>query len=250
MLLTNNNLFKSSISHENIGITDLLKETWNRVTGYRYNYRTRLIPFWSLIIPTSSYFIGVYFLSIGLEKCMQGMIIAADKLLGENRRNYGIDQVEKEVVEEPYMNALTQLASQIGALTIMYPVENVINRLIVQGTRTIIDNTDTGFGVIPINTRYDGFLDCVHSIHETEGVFGFYKGVGSLMIETALQFAILKLAKIIAYHIFDSEWTTRSDRNAIKNLMSSSTPSISPNQQKLQQQQQQRSFDLQQNKIN
>ena len=165
---------------------------------------------------------------------MQGLITAGEKLFGEKRRSYGLDEVEKEVVEEPYMNALTQLASQIGALTIMYPVETVINRLIVQGTRTIIDNTDNGFGVVPINTRYDGFLDCVHSIHQTEGVFGFYKGVGSLMIETALQFAILKLAKVIAFHIFDAEWTTRSDRNAVKNLMSTGTPSISPNQHRLQ----------------
>ena len=135
------------------------------------------------------------------------------------------------------MNALTQLSSQIGALALLYPLETVINRLIVQGTRTIIDNTDNGVGAVPINTRYDGLFDCFHSINATEGVFGFYKGIGSLMIETAFHFALLKFAKVVAYRIYDSEWTTRADNNKIQNLMTSgintttgsSTPSsISP----------------------
>ncbi len=60
--------FKSGIINENIGLTDLMRETWNRVTGYKYNYRTRLIPFWSLILPTSLYFVGHHFLTVGLNK--------------------------------------------------------------------------------------------------------------------------------------------------------------------------------------
>jgi hypothetical protein len=57
------------------------------------------------------------------------------------------------------------------------------------------------------------------------------------MIETAFHFALLKFAKVIAYHIYDSEWTTKADNNKIQNLMTSgnyvatgsSTPSsISP----------------------
>ena len=141
------------------------------------------------------------------------------------------------------MSALTQLWSQVGALAIMFPVETVINRLIVQGTRTIIDNTDNGLRVVPINTSYDGFFDCVHSIHESEGVFGFYKGVGALMIETAIYFALLKFAKVVASRLYDSEWTSRADNNKIQNLMGAgyssattggcSTPSsISPTSQR------------------
>lgn len=140
-------------------------------------------------------------------------------------------------MEQPYVNALTQLMSQMGALVLLYPVETIINRLIVQGTRTIIDNTDNGLGVVPINTRYDGFFDCLNIINETEGIFGFYKGIGSLMIETAFHFALLKFVKVVAYRIYDSEWTTKADNNKIQNLMTSgnyvttgsSTPSsISP----------------------
>ena len=145
---------------------------------------------------------------------------------------YGVDEVEEEIVEKPYLSALTQLSSQIGALIILYPIETVLNRLIVQGTRTIIDNTDNGLGVVPINTRYIGFFDCVHSIKETEGIFGFYKGIGSLMMETVIYYALLKFAKVVASRIYDSEWTSRADNNKIQNLMTSgngaTTGSLTP----------------------
>jgi hypothetical protein len=136
---------------------------------------------------------------------------------------YGIDEVEMEVVETPYIDALTQLTSRVGSLILLYPVETIINRLIVQGTRTIIDNTDNGIGVIPINTRYEGFWDCADSIRQSEGFFGFYKGLGSLLIDALFQFALLKMAKVVATRIFDSEWTSKSDSNNIKHLMSSSS---------------------------
>jgi hypothetical protein len=136
---------------------------------------------------------------------------------------FAIDEVEMEVIETPYMDSLTQLTSRFAALILLYPIETIIHRLIVQGTRTIIDNTDNGFGVMPINTRYEGFMDCAQSIHQSEGVFGFYKGMGSLFLDAAFQFALLKLAKVIATRLFDSEWTTRTDLNNIKNLMSSSS---------------------------
>lgn len=145
------------------------------------------------------------------------------------RRLLGIDEVESEVVDSPYFKTLAEVASHIGSIVMLYPIETILNRLIVQGTRTIIDNTDTGYGVVPINTRYDGFFDCASTINQTEGFFGFYKGIGAIVVEALLHYAILKLAKTIALHIFDSEWTTRSDMNNIKNLMTSSSSSNSVN---------------------
>ena len=101
-------------------------------------------------------------------------------------------------------------------------METVINRLIVQGTRTIIDNTDSGSGVVPINTRYDGFLDCIQSINESEGAFGFYKGLGALLVESVLFYGLLRLAKTVATRVYDAEWTARSDNSNFKSFMSSS----------------------------
>ena len=97
-------------------------------------------------------------------------------------------------------------------------METIINRLIVQGTRTIIDNTDNGIGVIPINTRYDGFIDCLRTIEHTEGMLGFYKGVGVVLLECVLQFALLKLAKFGAYRIYDALWISRNDKSNLEFL--------------------------------
>ena len=76
--------FKSVIAHESLGLVDLLKEAWNRVTGYRYNYRTRLIPFWSLILPTSLYFVGTEVLAFALEKIVYKSISSVDEFLKKN----------------------------------------------------------------------------------------------------------------------------------------------------------------------
>ena len=218
---------QSGIINENIGLTDLLRETWNRITGYKYNYRTRLIPIWSLVLPTSVYFVGSHFLSIGINRFLTKSMSVLREVFKEKR--YKIDETEQEVVEEPYFSALIDLASQLGSLIALYPVETIINRLIVQGTRTIIDNTDTGCGVIPINTRYDGFLDCFQTIQQTEGVLGLYKGLGTVVIECILCYGLLNLAKTIATRIYDAEWTTRSDSSNFKNFMSNTTNEIQQN---------------------
>ena len=53
----------------------------------------------------------------------------------------------------------------------------------IQGTRTIIDNLDTGASVIPILTRYDGPVDCWLTIVREEGRCGLYKGLGALLLQ-------------------------------------------------------------------
>lgn len=87
---------QSGISYENLGLVDLMRETWNRITGYKYNYRTRLIPIWSLVLPTSFYFMGVHFLSFGFEKTLYPILKALRSLLDDKRSCYGVDEVEEE----------------------------------------------------------------------------------------------------------------------------------------------------------
>lgn len=101
----------------------------------------------------------------------------------------------------------------MAAVIALYPFETIINRLIVQGTRTIIDNTDNGVGVFPIITRYDGFFDCLRTIEHTEGILGLYKGVGCVLLELVLSFGLLKLGKFAAYRIYDAVWISRDDKS-------------------------------------
>jgi hypothetical protein len=62
---------------------DLLKETWNRITGYKYNYRTRLIPIWSLVVPTGVYFTAHHFLAFGFENVLYSSIKLFTQLLDD-----------------------------------------------------------------------------------------------------------------------------------------------------------------------
>ncbi|PIK39103.1 putative solute carrier family 25 member 46 isoform X2 [Apostichopus japonicus] len=96
------------------------------------------------------------------------------------------------------------VASFLGNLTadcILYPLETVLARLHIQGTRTIIDNTDLGHGVIPVSTKYEGMMQCFRAIQEGEGVEGLFKGFGALILQYALHAAILKVTHVIFIRI-------------------------------------------------
>ena len=84
-----------------------------------------------------------------------------------------------------------------------YNFLSLFYRLHIQGTRTIIDNLDTGSSVIPILTRYDGFFDCWNTITREEGRWGLYKGFGALILQYALQLSIIKGSLFTFHHMGD-----------------------------------------------
>ncbi len=107
------------------------------------------------------------------------------------------DTAERTIYETYYPELIATFTGNLLADTVMYPLETVLHRLCLQGTRTIIDNTDNGLGVIPIITRYEGVLDCFYSILSQEGFLGLYKGFGALVLQYGLHMAIVKLTKMI-----------------------------------------------------
>ena len=104
---------------------------------------------------------------------------------------------ERSIYETFYPELLATFTGNLLADTILFPLETIIHRLLLQGTRTIIDNTDSGLGVVPIITRYEGVMDCLKSIIAEEGLGGLYKGFGALVLQYGVHVAILKLAKFI-----------------------------------------------------
>lgn len=80
---------------------------------------------------------------------------------------------------------------------IFYPFETVIQRLHLQGTRTIIDNLDSGRSVTALLTDYSGAVDCYKNIISTEGPLGLYKGFGALIMQFAVHVMLLKTTKWI-----------------------------------------------------
>ncbi|CAI9731277.1 Hypothetical predicted protein [Octopus vulgaris] len=110
------------------------------------------------------------------------------------------------VYQTCFPELLAQYTGGLLSNALLFPLETVLHRLYLQGTRTIIDNTDNGLGVIPINTKYEGVIDCFKSIFFEEGVFGFYKGVGALILQYALHALILKGAFFL-FNTFTKDMT-------------------------------------------
>ncbi|XP_075238389.1 solute carrier family 25 member 46a isoform X2 [Lycorma delicatula] len=88
----------------------------------------------------------------------------------------------------------------VGAESLMYPLETILHRLHLQGTRTIIDNLDTGSQVVPILTNYEGAGDCYDEILKEEGVTGLYKGFGALILQFTAHYLLIKVTKAIVMH--------------------------------------------------
>lgn len=87
------------------------------------------------------------------------------------------------------------LVSMLATDVVFYPLETVIHRLHLQGTRTIIDNLDTGMSVLPLLTGYSGAVDCYRTIIATEGTLGLYKGFGALVMQFAVHVFVLHSTK-------------------------------------------------------
>ena len=80
-------------------------------------------------------------------------------------------------------------------------METVLHRLHLQGSRTIIDNLDSGIEVVPVITRFEGFLDCCETVRAEEGLGGFYRGFGALIIQYTIRFTAIHMATMLAREV-------------------------------------------------
>lgn len=86
---------------------------------------------------------------------------------------------------EMYSTLISIMSTEI----LFYPFETILHRIQLQGTRTIIDNLDSGYSVVPILTSYEGAADCYRSTIAAEGVSGLYKGKHlNLIFSKSIQF--------------------------------------------------------------
>ena len=96
-----------------------------------------------------------------------------------------------------YIQLLAGFVSNLIADVVLYPLETIVFRLHVQGTRTIIDDTDNGIGVVPLCTNYDGMKDCALTICREEGALALFKGIGAVFLQCVIQACVLKITKSI-----------------------------------------------------
>lgn len=158
------------------------------------------------------------------------------------------NESNSEQGHELEMNNKQIMASLVASLltdTALLPIETVLNRLYIQGTRTIIDNCDETTVVLPVLTNYEGFADCYQSIIKFEGFLGLYKGLGAIMIQYSIHFLICKSLYYMLRELqSDKKWhSTTLNRSSFFHL-DSVDKGKHQHQHPQQQQQQQDSFSL------
>ena len=180
---------------------DSLKDWMYRMVGWdRSSGRHgRLLPMWTLVLPTMVHGLLTYILGT----VIQHLVLSAMKEVGLNTSSTGHPTSDKEPPPPKDMTQtyFAELVANFLALfipeVVLYPLETALYQLYVQGTRTIIDDMDTGSGVVPLCTNYDGVMDCFRSIWRQEGLGGFYKGFGALLIQCFIHWLVLKLTQFV-----------------------------------------------------
>ncbi|KAM6987149.1 mitochondrial outer membrane protein SLC25A46 [Aplochiton taeniatus] len=184
---------QSEIIRDNPGILDCVKEGVGRVVGMGIPHSKRLLPLWALMFPTVIHGVLHYVISSTVQK----LVLFLLRRRSPTKQPPDGSETVQSMLDAYFPELIASFAASLCADVLLFPLETVLHRLHIQGTRTIIDNTDLGFEVLPINTQYEGVRDCVNVIRREEGPLGFYKGFGSIVVQYSLHAAILQLTKVI-----------------------------------------------------
>lgn len=163
--------------------------------------------------------VSIFYLRLAIKncsmRCMQYRLKNAQEQRGAKPKD---EEMEKQNIE-----IYSTLLSVVSTEVLFYPFETIMHRLQLQGTRTIIDNLDSGYSVVPILTSYEGATDCYRTTIATEGVSGLYKGkiiiqkicafhyckishfsgFGAMVLQFAAHIAVIKLTKWIVTQVMD-----------------------------------------------
>ncbi|KAG9487946.1 hypothetical protein GDO78_007644 [Eleutherodactylus coqui] len=192
---------QSEIIRDNPGILDCLKEGVGRVMGLGVPHSKRLLPLLVLTFPTVLHGVLHYIISSVVQKCV--LFFIKKKKNPAQNPNEGAN-VTQSILEDYFPELIANFAASLCADVLLFPLETVMHRLHIQGTRTIIDNTDLGYEVVPINTQYEGMRDCINTIKREEGLLGFYKGFGAVVVQYTLHATVLQITKIIYSSLLQS----------------------------------------------
>jgi len=189
---------QSDIASEKPGILDVFRDGIARLVSWSDPRCGRMLPVWVLIPPQIIHSISHYIIST----VVQGVWL---QVLKATHREY--QKLTGAVSKDPQLGnlpGLSQYQTQAAALaghfvadSLLYPLETVLHRLHLQGTRSIIDNLDSGIEVVPILTRYEGVSDCFSTILQEEGFTGLFKGFGAVLLQYAVHFLIIKFSSKI-----------------------------------------------------
>ncbi|XP_055374819.1 mitochondrial outer membrane protein SLC25A46 isoform X2 [Condylostylus longicornis] len=188
---------QSDIASEKPGMFDVFREGAARLASWSVPQRGRMLPCWALVGPT---------VGLGITKYLFGLIIKGiSSRIMRRRLNAVQEQKGAKFRDESLYNQNVEIYSTLISVVtseiIFYPFETILHRLQLQGTRTIVDNLDNGYAVVPILTNYEGAIDCYRTTISTEGISGLYKGFGALLLQFAAHVAVIKFTKWVVTQV-------------------------------------------------
>lgn len=204
------------VRDDSASLLDCLREALSRLLGLGAPHSRRLLPLTALLFPAAAHAIIRYCVSTCVQR-------GALWLLQRRRKEEASDRLDSY-----FLDLSSQWAGSLVSDLVVLPLETVLHRLSLQGTRTIIDHTDVGgalpavgvaatemggagtevggaLTVLPVNTQYCGFSDCCNSIRQREGAISFYRGLGALALQYALHAAALALSRAVLRLAMDSK---------------------------------------------
>lgn len=155
-----------------------------------------MLPVWIVVMPTVTHGVLRYLTNILVSKSVKHILIFYE--LRKLRKTGAIpkDYDSTSSSDNERLEAVSDLTASAVSDIILFPLETIMHRLYLQGTRTIIDNLDTGASVMSITTGYTGPIDCFVTTVAEEGRLGLFKGFGALLLQTALVGMLYKVVRI------------------------------------------------------
>lgn len=190
---------QSDIASEKPGIFDVFREGVCRLISWSAPRKGRMLPVLTLVVPTVVFGLLKYLFSIMVRGTVSHIMQFSHRHEQQKQGALSHDTLGHAV--SPNTEFTSALIGLIAADVVFFPMETILHRLHLQGTRTIIDNLDSGYEVIPILTSYEGALDCYATTLQQEGRAGLYKGFGALVLQFVAHVAVIKLTKFVLTEI-------------------------------------------------
>ncbi|PSN54025.1 hypothetical protein C0J52_14572 [Blattella germanica] len=203
---------QSDIASEKPGIFDVFRDGMCRLVSWGSPQKGRMLPVWALVMPTVMY---------GLLKYLFTVVVRGVS----SRIMHGA--LSRDMLGNAASQDIELTSALIGLITadiVFFPLETILHRLHLQGTRTIIDDLDSGYEVIPILTSYEGTMDCYEQTLQQEGASGLYKGFGALILQFAAHVAVIKLTKLVLTELTNLLRTTPKPQMPQPDLAKVTTP--------------------------
>jgi len=171
-----------------------------------------MLPVWIIVVPTVTYGVLKYMTNILVSKSVKQILIMYELRICKTEVISKDSESPSPIHER--LEAVSDLTASAFSDAVLFPLELVMHRLYLQGTRTIIDNLDTGTSVMPILTSYEGPLDCFATTVSQEGRLGLFKGFGALLLQTSLIVILYKVVKISLVKVVDAYAANSSNQSS------------------------------------